>query len=159
MNPHDLIKIASFLATIGVVSNLGRPRQADLRRAVSAAYYALFHALAHCGADMLAGSSSARRNQAGWQRIYRSLEHGTTLRRLNNRSGMRGFPREIRGFGRLFVNLQVERHRADYDPTARFDRTTVIQLVAEAERRIIALQNAAPADRRDFAIYVLFRDR
>ena len=24
MNPHDLIKIASFLATIGVVSNLGR---------------------------------------------------------------------------------------------------------------------------------------
>ena len=159
MNPHDLIKIASFLATIGVVSNLGRPRQADLRRAVSAAYYALFHALAHCGADMLAGSSSARRNQAGWQRIYRSLEHGITRSRLNNQGGMNGFPREIQEFGRLFVDLQLQRHRADYDPTASFDRATVIQLVAEAERHIIGLENAAPADRRDFAIYVLFRDR
>ena len=159
MNPHDLIKIASFLATIGVVSNLGRPRQADLRRAVSAAYYALFHALAHCGADMLAGSSSARRNQAGWQRIYRSLEHGITRSRLNNQGGMRGFPREIQDFGQFFVDLQVQRHRADYDPAASFDRTTVLLLVAEAERRIIALENAAAADRRDFAIYVLFRDR
>ena len=159
MNPHDLIKIASFLATIGVVSNLGRPRQADLRRAVSAAYYALFHALAHCGADMLAGSSSARRNQAGWQRIYRSLEHGATRSRLNNRSGMRGFSGEIQDFGRLFVNLQVQRHRVDYDPTASFDRATVLLLVSQAEQHIIALENAAPADRRDFAIYVLFRDR
>ena len=159
MNPHDLIKIARFLATVGVVSSLGRPRQADLRRAVSAAYYALFYALACCGADTLAGSSSVRRSQAGWQRIYRSLEHGATLRRLNNRSGMRGFPREIRGFGRLFVNLQFQRHRADYDPAASFDRTTVLLLVTEAEQHIIGLENAAPADRRDFAIYVLFRDR
>lgn len=159
MNPHDLIKIASFLATIGVVSNLGRPRQADLRRAVSAAYYALFHALAHCGADMLAGSSSVRRNQTGWQRIYRSLEHGTTRSRLNNQSGMNGFPREIQDFGQFFVDLQLQRHRADYDPTASFDRATVIQLVAETERRIIALENTDAADRRDFAIYVLFRDR
>ena len=159
MNPHDLIKIASFLATIGVVSNLGRPRQADLRRAVSAAYYALFHALAHCGADMLAGSGLVRRNRIGWQRIYRSLEHGATRSRLNNRSGMRGFPREIQDFGQFFVDLQLQRHRADYDPAASFDRATVIQLVAEAERHIIGLENAAAADRRDFAIYVLFRDR
>ena len=72
---------------------------------------------------------------------------------------MRGFPRKIRGFGRLFVNLQLQRHRADYDPTTRFDRTPVLLLVAEAERHIISLENAAPADRRDFAIYVLFRDR
>ena len=159
MNPRDLIKIAGFLATVGVVSNLGRPRQADLRRAVSAAYYALFHALAHCGADMLAGSSSVRRSQTGWQRIYRSLEHGQTRRRLNNQSGMRGFSRAIQDFGQFFVDLQVQRHRADYDPAASFDRTTVLQLVAEAEQHIIGLENAAPADRRDFAIYVLFRDR
>ena len=159
MNPRDLIKIAHFLATVGVVSSLGRPRQADLRRAVSAAYYALFHSLARCGADTLAGSSSVRRNQASWQRIYRSLEHGLTVRRLNNRSGMRGFPREIQDFGRLFGNLQVQRHRADYDPAASFDRATVLQVVAEAEQHIIGLENAAPADRRDFAIYVLFRDR
>ena len=159
MNPRDLIKIARFLATVGVVSNLGRPRQADLRRAVSAAYYALFHALARCGADTLAGSSSVRRNQAGWQRIYRSLEHGPTVRRLNNQSGMRGFPREMQDFGQLFVDLQAQRHRADYDPTASFDRATVLQLVAEAEQHIIGLENATPAACRDFAIYVLFRDR
>ena len=44
MNPRDLIKIARQLASGAVDGNRGRPRQAELRRAVSAAYYALFHA-------------------------------------------------------------------------------------------------------------------
>ena len=72
---------------------------------------------------------------------------------------MRGFSGEIQDFGRLFVNLQVQRHRADYDPAASFDRATVLLLVAQAEQHIIGLENTDAADRRDFAIYVLFRDR
>ena len=41
MNPHDLIRIARHLASGAVGGIRGRPRQAELRRAVSAAYYAL----------------------------------------------------------------------------------------------------------------------
>ena len=159
MNPHDLIKIASFLATIGVVSSLGRPRQADLRRAVSTLYYAFFHALAHCCADTLAGTRRRGRNRPRWRQIYRSLEHRQARNRLNNREEMQNFPSAMQDFARRFVALQALRHAADYDPAATFDRPGITQLVAEAEQHISGLENADAADRRDFAIYVLFRDR
>ena len=159
MNPRDLVKIAHFLATVGVASRLGRPRQADLRRAVSALYYALFHALAHCGADTLAGAGRRGHNHLRWQQIYRSLEHRQARNRLNNRTELQKFPLAMQRFARLFVDLQALRHAADYSPAATFDRPAVTQLVAEAEQHIIGLENAASVDRRDFAIYVLFRDR
>lgn len=159
MNPHGLIKIARFLASHGVVSSLGRPRQADLRRAISSVYYALFHALAYCGADALAGSGSVRRSRPGWRQIYRSLEHRQARNRLNNRAAMQSFPAEMQEFARLFVALQALRHAADYDPASTFDRPGAMQLVDEAERRIVRLEGASLAQRRDFAIYVLFRDR
>lgn len=88
MNPYDLIRIARHLATGGVGGNRGRPRQADLRRAVSTTYYALFHALSRCCADILAGSTPAHRRQRGWQLVYRSLEHGPARSRLDNKSEM-----------------------------------------------------------------------
>jgi uncharacterized protein (UPF0332 family) len=37
-----------------------KPRQADLKRAVSTAYYALFHALAKNAADQLVGVAQNR---------------------------------------------------------------------------------------------------
>lgn len=66
MNPRDLIRIARQLASGAVGGNRGRPRQAELRRAVSAAYYAMFHALALSGANTLAGSTRANRSQRAW---------------------------------------------------------------------------------------------
>ncbi len=67
MDPADLLLIAHQLA-IGVVGNRrGHPRQAELRRAVSTAYYAMFHSLARCGADLVAGSTKQHRSQLAWQ--------------------------------------------------------------------------------------------
>ena len=51
MEPGYLLQIATDLAEI----NIRRPRRADLCRAVSTAYYALFHCLARTCADSLAG--------------------------------------------------------------------------------------------------------
>ena len=76
MNPEDLIRIARGLAGGAIGGNIGRPRQAELRRAVSAAYYALFHALARCCADTLVGATPASRSQTAWTQTYRALEHG-----------------------------------------------------------------------------------
>ena len=39
MDPYDLLRIARQLASGELGSGRGRPRQAELRRAVSAAYY------------------------------------------------------------------------------------------------------------------------
>ena len=56
MNPDDLIRIARYLASTGTGVGIGRPSRADLRRAVSTTYYALFHALAECCANTLIGA-------------------------------------------------------------------------------------------------------
>ena len=77
MNPDDLIAIAYEL----VRRDAGRPKQASLRRAVSTAYYALFHLV----------SDDFRRQVINWRvspesywdvvvPVYRSLDHGQIKR-------------------------------------------------------------------------------
>jgi hypothetical protein len=67
----DLIVTARRLAR----ANPNRPRQADLRRAVSTAYYAVFHALARQCADRFVGTGH-NRSRPAWQQVYRALDHG-----------------------------------------------------------------------------------
>ena len=159
MNPYDLIRIARHLATGGVSGNRGRPRQADLRRAVSTAYYALFHALSHCCADTLAGATPSHRRQSGWQLVYRSLEHGSARNRLGNQGEMRAFPPEIRNFGHRFAEMQRQRHLADYNPAESFSRSHVLQFIDQTEQAVTELERCSPAARRAFALYTLFRPR
>jgi hypothetical protein len=52
-----------------------RPRQTDLKRAVSTAYYAIFNFLAKECADLLVGTGQAR-NYACWRHVHRALDHG-----------------------------------------------------------------------------------
>ena len=159
MTSGDLIRIARHLASGAASGRRGRPRQTDLCRAVSAAYYALFHALAQSCADTLAGSTPVNRTRPGWRQTYRALEHGLARHQCANRAMMSRFPLEIRRFGRLFVELQRERHLADYDPGITFNRTRVMQLVDQAVSIIDGFEAADRGQRRDFAIYVLFRRR
>ena len=137
----------------------GRPRQTELRRAVSAAYYALFHTLANSCATTLVGSTRANRDQTAWRQTYRSLEHGHTKRQCDNRSAMRRFPVEVRHFGRVFSEAQQQRNLADYDPDTRFLRSDVMYLIDEAERAITLFEAVPAATRRPFSIHVLLRPR
>ena len=159
MNPDDLIRIARHLAGGGVSERRGRPRQAELRRAISAAYYALFHALAGCCADMLVGSTSTRRRQPAWERAYRSLQHNLAKDQCSRQVEMRRFPIEIQDFGSRFVEVQRYRHQADYAPEAVFHRLRVLHLIDEAERVVSGLRSVPVIDRRAFVIHVLFRAR
>ena len=59
MTPEDLIAQAGRLAN----ASPKRPRDVDLRRAVSSAYYALFHEMARTGADLLVGTVGAHRSE------------------------------------------------------------------------------------------------
>ena len=156
MNPRDLIRIARQMASGAVGGNRGRPRQAELRRAVSAAYYALFQTMALCAANLLAGSD---RSRPAWQQAYRALEHGHARNQCNDRSAMGSFPSEIRNFGNSFVLMQDQRQRADYSPQVTLARERVLQLIDESENAIAALEDATTADRRAFAIHVLMRRR
>ena len=156
MNPQDLIRSARRQAS---GDGRGRPRQTDLCRAVSSAYYAMFHTLARCGADLLAGATRSAQRQPAWAQTYRALEHGHALNQCRNRAVVDRFPPAIQEFAGHFVETQRNRHRADYAPLTSFSRSWVGMLIDQTER-IIGQFNATPAaDRRAFAIYVLFRLR
>ena len=123
MNWEQLIAISRLLAEPPEYGEAGgRPQQARLRRAISTAYYAMFHALAENNANILIGSSSDLRSSAEWTRTYRAINHGTArtqMRALETNQ----FPYPISDFAETFVDLQTQRHDADYNPRAAFTRS------------------------------------
>jgi hypothetical protein len=149
----DLIAQANRLAKASQL----KPRQVDLKRAISAAYYAMFHALAQECADTVAGTGP-RRSEAAWLQVYRALEHGV-VKNACEQAGTRGFPPEIVKFAEAFLIMQEKRHAADYDPQSAYTRPEVIALVADAAQAITSLRSAARPDRRAFVALVLLRQR
>jgi len=133
----------------------GAPRQSDLRRAVSTAYYAAFHALSKQCADKMIGASPTAKLQA-WRQVYRAVDHGVVKSACENRSAMLQFPQAVQDFAIRFVELQSERHKADYDPTAeRLFRDAVISLIDETEAAIKDFSKAPVPEIRAFCAYVL----
>lgn len=153
MQALDFVRTARRLAESATA---GRPLETDLRRAVSTTYYALFHCMAACCADMLVGGAGAARSRPAWRQAYRGLQHRTARRRCEDRIINR-FPAEIQDLANLFINMQKKRHRADYDPDPFFScsRPTVIQDIAETENAIRRFPRADRKDRRAFAVYLL----
>ena len=152
MNAPDLIEAARALAESGDAP----PTQARLRRAVSTAYYAMFHALAASAADLFIGST---RNPA-WHRAYRALEHGRARSACLQGQAMRELPAEVRDFAEVFVVLQKTRQQADYamDMDA-YEKSDILRRIAAVERAISRFEQADADARRSFAAHVLFRQR
>ena len=134
-----------------------RPRQVDVNRAVSAAYYALFHTLTRLCADTIAGTTKARSSKA-WLQTYRALAHGFA-RNACAQVRSKGFPPEIERFANAIVDLQRLRHDADYDPSRTFKRSEVIPLVERAETAILDLRKAPRPDLPAFVALVLLPER
>ena len=112
MNSPDLIEAARALAESGGAP----PTQARPRRAVSTAYYAMFHTLAASAADLFIGPTRS----AAWHQAYRALEHGRARRACQQGQAMREFPEEVRDFARAFVVLQKARQQADVNAKRAF---------------------------------------
>ena len=149
---------ADFIATARRLADTprGRPRQTDLRRAVSTAYYAMFHCLAICCADTLVGGVGSNRNEQAWRRTYRALQHGVARRRCLRQREIADFPGPVQAFAGAFVHTQEMRHEADYNPHAEFTKSDVIRIIARAEDAISDFSAVGISDRRAFAIHVLF---
>lgn len=156
MNALDLIATARLLATH---PRRGRPPEANLRRAVSTAYYALFHSLAECCADAIAGRRRPNRSSDAWLRVYRALDHGTANRRCHDQTEIGKLPPEIQNFAAWFSEMQQRRHLADYAPDANFDREEAAHLITETEDAIRRFENVPPQHRRAFAVHVLIAVR
>lgn len=122
MTPKDLLEQVDQLLQL----SSRRPKQANLRRAVSASYYAVFHALCRSNADILAGTGTARPERA-WIQAYRAVEHGNAKTRCKE-TRAKGFPAKIQAFADALVSLQEQRHRADYSPDRRFTKQEAVEI-------------------------------
>lgn len=153
MEPEHLLQLAAALIEV----NPRRPRRADLCRAVSTTYYALFHCLAHTCADRLAGPAGAVGNRPMWRRVYRAPEHRQARARCQDVPS--SFPDEVRQFGRMFAMQQSKRHLADYDPDYRVGKSEVAADIRRARTAIDRFLATPAGVRRDFAIHVLMKVR
>jgi uncharacterized protein (UPF0332 family) len=148
---NDLIRTARLLAA----ASPKKPRQAELRRAVSTAYYALFGAMARDAADLLIGRGR-RHSPEAWRQVYRSLAHGPAKDACKQTRTLK-FPMEICACADAFVDLQDARHAADYDPDRRFTRAETTRIILSSEKAIQALRAAPKLDREAFAVLLLLK--
>jgi hypothetical protein len=128
------------------------------RRAMSACYYAVFHCLARECADRLMGSTKVVRKSEGWRHVYRTLEHGHAKNQCVA-ALKRNFSPAIKEFAEAFRALQLERHKADYDPRERFGGSAVRGWINQAEGAISDFLSAPIKDRREFCAWVLLKAR
>jgi hypothetical protein len=138
---------------------MGPPDQGKLRRAVSTAYYALFHKIIERSADQIVGVTAAVPLRS---LISRAFGHGT-MKELAERLGrnqapknlqalIQTVPRDLADVANAFVELQAERHRADYDLARPFRKAEVVQLLQLAEHAIGILDGQLSTELRHFLI-------
>jgi hypothetical protein len=141
---HDLLEQASHLA----LRERKKPKQASLRRAVSSAYYALFHLLVADGARLLSPT-----NPAGLKvLIGRAFNHGQmrdvcvgfvegNAKPNSNRippatKAVLTLPLDVDFVEvlKVFVDLQEARHQADYDLAKVWTRLDAVNHVQAARQ-------------------------
>lgn len=76
-----------------------------------------------------------------------------------NRNTISKFPKEIQDFANTFVQMQLKRHKADYDPSERIFKSAVLADISTVQAAIDAFGNASLKDRRAFAALVLLPPR
>lgn len=155
MSPSELIALARALVN-GVITGGAAPvSQTELRRAVSCAYYAMFHTLALSNANTLIGASPADQQRWSWQQTYRAADHRPTRNKFSRASLGGRFPIPIRNFGETFADAQQARHSADYNPHSQFHETDVNDLIDRVEIAINDFNQTPDDTRRDLAIHIL----
>ena len=161
--PNDLLEQAWHLAN----REPKRPKQASLRRAVSAAYYALFHLLT---------TETAKNWKRAAERptLARMLDHGpmgkvcTTKRdelneyfkRSPRSSREREVAQHLHTITNTFVVMLQHRHTADYNGAIKWTRTDTldkIQLVEAAFESWREIREEPVA--QNFLVTLLLRDR
>jgi hypothetical protein len=146
--PQDLLEQAVYLAK----REIKKPKQASLRRAVSAAYYGLFHLLSSDAARLLSPTAPSDLKIV----IQRAFNHGDMSRACKSFMaansaisagrqagalpaavhGLLDFPldSDLVDVLRAFVELQEARHEADYDLQRAWSRLDALARVEDARQ-------------------------
>lgn len=139
-------------------------RQVDRRRAISSAYYAVFHAILTDVADLFVGRD--QRKSSRYALAYRLIDH-RQVESLSNQVIRQtpekkyqpfmpdgGFDDSIRKFASLVIELKGDRNSADYDPSRWVGISDARLAIAQAQGAI-ALFAGAPAEQRQMFLTLL----
>lgn len=164
---RHLIDQAEVLVTL---DTRGKPRQANLRRAVSSTYYALFHYLIGEAVRSIIGTQHSRKGYR--YALSRAFVH-TSMRSAcasfsasqlpdpilkslpRDANGNYSIPTEIRNIARTFKELQHLRHLADYDLSEQFRRSEVRTVIEQVENQVEDFVNLTASDERQFFLICL----
>jgi hypothetical protein len=165
LNPNHLFEQASKLITIQV----GPPRQVDIRRAISAAYYATFHATITAAADQFIGATHRDTSRYGlvcrsvshaWLRdLCREVQKPTLSNRFKPHAPSNGFGANITAFAAAVVELQEKRHAADYDVMIRMNKSDAVLAISTAKAALRRFDKASKARRLAYLSVLLFPPR
>ncbi|MEX2174221.1 MAG: hypothetical protein WD872_07655 [Pirellulaceae bacterium] len=158
----DLLSLARNLAML----DAKKPKQANLRRAVSSAYYGLFHCLVDECCRSLVGTQHA---QSPYRHILgRAFEHATMKEACTSFAGSQlkaavakglpasfAIPSEVKAVARAFADAQEMRHLADYDRSERFVRSDVLALVEQIEAAIEDFADLSASNEKKFFLICL----
>jgi hypothetical protein len=149
INPQHLIDQAKTLEE----TPAGRPRGVNLRRAISAAYYAIFHTVLSAAADAVLPAD--KRATEEYKRIYRSIDHSRLRELCNEIQKSNIFGSAIRDFAAIVLDLREKRHSADYDPLFVVNRSDTKLTIVAAESAISKFNGAPEGERVQFLLQLL----
>jgi len=165
LDPDHLLEQAERL----IASTAGTARQVDLRRAISNAYYALFHAVTTEAADDLVGKT--HRQTPRYQLVYRSIEHKSLFRlcedivktklpaRYAGHEPTGGFGPDLQAFANAIVDLQEKRNLADYDSLFRVTKSEAVVAVETGRTALMRFKTANRTLRKAFLSLAVFSPR
>jgi hypothetical protein len=165
-NPDHLLEQADRLIA---PPSRGAPRQADLRRAISNAYYGIFHAVVTEAADHFVGRT--HRQTPTYGLVYRSIEHrslrglcedvkkATLPARYSKYVPTGGFGLDLIPLATAVVDLQERRHLADYDPLFRVGVSDAVLAVVTGRTALVRFRNATRTRRNAFLSLLVFSPR
>jgi len=133
-----------------------RITEADLRRAHSDLYYALFHRICQEVASSVPLRSDFSASRDVYVALYRSIEHGTIEKQCRDKIIDRFGP-ALTKFAQQFVTFKDMRERADYDPLEKFEISALRTAIAIAESVLSQFDGCDETERRSFAFYLAFR--
>lgn len=134
-----------------------QPDPAAVRRAISTAYYAAFHALSANNAEVLVGAASDQLTADAWIQIYRGLNHNQARVQLQQNRARLSVDAQV--FAKLFADLQDERHSADYNPVATFTAEAATNWLDKTEASITNFLQTSRSERAAIAALTLIRTR
>jgi uncharacterized protein (UPF0332 family) len=166
IKPEKLIETAWALVEHHAAQ--GRPKQSNLRRGVSTAYYAVFHAIGWSVVTHLLPSG----RRADRFALARSVDHSAIKKVCGWIANPKSAPANVvplvetlaanaamLNIALVFLDLMEARHRADYDHTATFAKPTAIRHVDDAESVIAALGGVATGIREGFCALIALEAR